>query len=242
MTEKDSLGDRMKKFEDSYRVSLPPRMPIICRIDGKAFHSYTKAFNKPSDEKIIHAMTLTAGALVSKIQGAKIAYIQSDEISILINNYETINTSAWFDNNLQKIVSVSASIATSTFNSSITHPKGMLANFDSRAFILPKEDVVNYFWWRQVDARRNSISGYAQANFSHKLLQGKSSKQQLEMLKSQGIIWEDLPTHVKQGWCVSRKQKETKPGVIRTEIVSDWNIPKFIDDRNYIEELLLRKD
>src|SRR5687767_7520825 len=105
---KDSLGDRMKTFEDSFRNYLPIRMPVIMRIDGKAFHSYTKGCKKPFDENLIDVMNETAMYLCKNIQGTQLAYVQSDEISLLLNNYQTIDTQSWFENNIQKMVSVSA--------------------------------------------------------------------------------------------------------------------------------------
>ena len=113
---KDNLGDRMKGYEDTFRYYLPKKTNLILRIDGKAFHSYTKNCKRPFDDNLMDDMNQTAIKLCEEIQGAKLAYVQSDEISILITDYDDIKTSAWFDNNLQKIVSVSASIATAEFN------------------------------------------------------------------------------------------------------------------------------
>src|SRR3954468_24438904 len=108
---KDSLGDRMKIFENAFRHSLPIRMPVIIRVDGCHFHTYTKDCIKPFDDKLIHAMNAVAKYLCENIQGTQLAYVQSDEISLLVHNYKCINTSAWFDNNIQKMVSVSAGMA-----------------------------------------------------------------------------------------------------------------------------------
>lgn len=114
--DKSSLANRMKKYEGIPRIFLTPRMPLILRIDGKAFHTYTRGFDKPWDNAIMNAMSIAAKALVEEIQGSKLAYIQSDEISVLVNDYEYFETQAWFDKNLQKVVSVSASVATAYFN------------------------------------------------------------------------------------------------------------------------------
>lgn len=140
--DKTSLGDRMKKYEGIPRIHLTPRMPLIFRLDGKAFHTYTRGFDKPVDEKIINAMTQAADKLSREIQGFKIAYIQSDEISVLVNDYENFETQAWFDKNLQKMVSVSASICTAYFNKYMwSVGVDRTALFDSRAFVVPREEA-----------------------------------------------------------------------------------------------------
>ena len=141
---KDSLGDRMKKYEGAYRISLPERMPVILRIDGKAFHTYTKGCKQPYDQSLVDVMDETAKYLCKNIMGARVAYVQSDEISILLNNYHDLNTQSWFDNTLQKMVSVSAGMASGVFTSLSPKIFGAvkLATFDSRAFIVPKEDVL----------------------------------------------------------------------------------------------------
>src|SRR5574343_592926 len=160
---KDYLGDRIKTYENSYRIKLPIRLPVIIRIDGKSFHQYTKNFKRPIDERFIHIMDETAKYCCSNIQGCQIAYVQSDEISFLLTNYKNLNTQSWFDNNLQKIVSISAGLASAFFTNfsyCVLNEKSDLFNkiaiFDSRAFVIPKEEVNNYFLWRQQDATRNS--------------------------------------------------------------------------------------
>lgn len=246
MTDKSSLGDRMKRYEMVPRIHLTPRMPMIIRLDGKAFHTYTRGFDKPWDLNMRNAMTATAKALMDEVQGAKIAYIQSDEISILVNDYEKFNTSSWFDKEVQKIVSVSASIATAHFNKymrvvfSGQRTWNKIATFDSRCFILGREEVCNYFTWRQQDAVRNSISGLAQSKFSHKQLHKKNQSQMQEMLfQEHEINWNNYDTWKKRGWCVTRKTIE-KEGTIRTIIEPDWEIPTFTQDRDYINNHLIQ--
>lgn len=117
MSTKDSLGDRMKEnYEDRTRILLPRRTNIIIRIDGKAFHSYTKGLDRPIDNGLTEDMNLTTKYLCENIQGAKFGYVQSDEISIWTTDYDDLQTDAWFDNNLQKMCSISASLATAKFN------------------------------------------------------------------------------------------------------------------------------
>src|SRR6266404_6581354 len=171
-TDKSSLGDRCKNYESISRLFLTRRMPLIIRIDGKGFSNYTKKFEKPADIRIRDAFIHATKALFEEVQGLKVSYQQSDELTLLLTNYDTLVTNSWFDNNLQKIVSVSASIVTAAFNQYMFENKfnDRLATFDSRAFVVPKEEVCNAFIWREQDATRNSISCLAQKHFPHKLL------------------------------------------------------------------------
>lgn len=111
------LSDRMKMYEKVNTSYLMRRNPIIIRLDGRAFHTFTKGMNKPFDSILMNSMQETAKALCESIQGCKLAYTQSDEISLLITDYDSTKTEAWFDYNVQKMVSLSASSATLFFNS-----------------------------------------------------------------------------------------------------------------------------
>jgi tRNA(His) guanylyltransferase len=196
---KHAIMTRMKNnYESRNQTYLTRRTPVIMRIDGKAFHTYTKGLNKPFDKGLIEDMQQTAIYLCQNIQGAKCAYTQSDEISILITDYDTLTTDAWFDYNVQKMTSISASLATAKFNQLrlnriikemdpenftdgecidyILQNKIILANFDSRVFNIPKEEVANYFLARQEDAVSNSISMLAQSLYSHNELHKKKRK------------------------------------------------------------------
>lgn len=198
----NSLGSRMKNnYEDRYRIGLTRRTPVIIRLDGKAFHTLTRGFNKPFDPGFQSAMAGTTEYLCGEIQGVKLAYMQSDEISLLLTDFDRLSTDAWFDYNLQKMVSVSASMASVVFSRRIGQIKGpeYFGFFDSRAFNLPKEEVANYFLWRQKDWIRNSVMMLAQANFSHKELHGKNQADMHEMLYSKGINWNDLNPECKNG-------------------------------------------
>lgn len=191
----DSLGDRMKAYERCYNVTLPKRSHVIIRLDGKAFHTWTRGLQKPYDEQLWHLFCETTKYLVSQMQNVKFAYFQSDEISIYMNDFNTVHTEAWFANELQKLVSVSASICTAKFNELAgSHPRFKdkpLAFFDSRAFILPEQsEVFNYFYWRFRDCMRNSILSAGQYSFSQRQLQGKNTSQIQEMLfQEHGINW-----------------------------------------------------
>ncbi|UUZ89804.1 tRNA(His) guanylyltransferase Thg1 family protein [Paenibacillus sp. P25] len=148
---KDDFGDRMKGYEHAFRHRLPRRLPVILRLDGCHFHTFTRGLNKPFDERLAAAFWETCKYLASNIMGCKIVYHQSDEISILLTDYDNLNTQSWFDNNLQKMVSVSASMAAARFNEEIRKliPGKELAVFDSRAWVMPRDEVANYFIWRQ---------------------------------------------------------------------------------------------
>lgn len=243
----DSLGDRMKGYENISRIYLTRRMPTIIRVDGKAFHSFTRGFKRPFDEILHQTMWETGIVLCKNIEGCQLAYIQSDEISLLLTDYENIKTEAWFGKNIQKMVSISASIATLAFNrefprlSSGEEPyakKYNQATFDSRVFLLPKEEVNNYFIWRQQDATRNAISSVGQANFSHKELHGVSSNQlQDKLFLEKQINFNDFETWQKRGVCIIRHDKEFD-GVIRRRWEVDMDIPIFTEDRDYVERLL----
>ena len=203
------IGNRMKiYYENVTRYKLYRRTPAIIRLDGKAFHSLTRKCKKPFDQFFQSAMQVTAVRLCEQIQNVRLAYLQSDEISLLLNDYENLDTDQWFDGNIQKMVSVSASIASVYFSQIF----GKIGLFDSRVFNLPKEEVNNYFLWRQQDATRNSIQGVAQSQFSHKELMGLNGNQLQEKLwKDKQINWNDTPTHFKRCYCIV-KGKDTKKG------------------------------
>lgn len=249
MSDKTSLGDRMKRYEEVPRTSLTPRMPMIIRVDGRAFHTYTRGFPRPWSTAIRDAMTAAAVDLLREVSGVKIAYLQSDEISLLATDYDTLSTQAWFQGVAQKVCSVTASIATAAFNNhmattSIATVDGKFAvrsgaTFDSRCFTVPREDVTNYFVWRQRDAEKNSVSMLAQSHFSHNQLQGKNGSAKQDMLmREHGINWNDLDPWKKRGWCVTRETREVEPGKVRTIVEPMWDCPIFTKDREFIEKFV----
>lgn len=192
----DSIGDRMKaNYENRYRLSLTRRTPVIIRLDGRAFHTLTRGFTKPFDGAFSHSMDTVATALCVEIQGAKCAYVQSDEISILLTDFDTLTTEAWFDYNIQKMTSITSGIA----SAAMTEYIGKRAVFDSRTFNIPVEEVCNYFIWRQLDWIRNSVQMLAQAHFSQKQLHKKNQWDMHDMLHGIGINWADLPERYKNG-------------------------------------------
>jgi len=209
-----SLGDRMKDYERVPQTRLARRLPVIMRLDGKAFHSLTKGMDRPFDERLIRCMWETARYLCSEVQGCRLAYVQSDEISLLLTDWDHFDTESWFDYKVQKLVSVSAALATAAFNRAFqkefegTPFAGRIAVFDSRAANYPRHEVVNYFVWRERDWIRNSLQMLAQANFSHKELQGKNTGMMRRMLMDKGIMWDDLPTYLRYGACILRQPVE----------------------------------
>lgn len=268
--DKTTLGDRMKKnYENVTRYHLTRRMPVIIRIDGKAFHTFTKGMDKPFDPVLSRTMQDAMKYLCQNVQGCVLGYTQSDEISLLLTDYAELDTDAWFGNNLQKMCSVAASMATIAFSNSfkenicdclVSLPKDdekqyarvydiyvsklFSAMFDARCFNIPKEEVCNYFIWRQQDATRNSIQSVGQANFSQKELHGKGCNTIQDMLfKSKGINWNDIPTMFKRGSCCVKNSvphEDIHPA--NSEPTLHWyidlEIPIFSEQREYIERVL----
>jgi tRNA(His) 5'-end guanylyltransferase len=255
----DNLGTRMKEFYEAIpKTKLMRRTPVAIRLDGKAFHTFTKGFKKPFDEILIQTMQDTMKYLCSHIQGCVLGYTQSDEITLILVDYQTLETDAWFDYEVQKMCSVSASMATMAFNkyfsANITLKQDKCDNeylwalrkaemcgamFDARVFNIPKEEVTNLIYWRQLDAARNSIQMVGQANFSQKQLHKKSCSMIQEMLhEEKGINWNDFPTHQKRGSCCIRTQVDSK-----STWVVDLEIPMFSGkNREYIERLIHYED
>lgn len=279
----DDLGCRMKTFyEQIPKTKLMRRCPVAIRIDGRAFHTFTRGFQKPFDEVLIKSMQETMKYLCENIQGCVLGYTQSNEITLILVDYKKLTSSAWFDYEVQKICSIAASMATMAFNNIFSKyvnefdlelayndngidteenrklweiykkaiNKG--AMFIARCFNIPKEEVTNLVYWRQLDASRNSIQMVGQANFSHKELQNKSCNDIQDMLMTQkGINWNDLPTYQKRGsCCVRNKIVIESDGVVETiqlrdtsksenEWVIDTEIPIFKGEgREYIDRLV----
>lgn len=212
----DSLGDRMKGYENVPRHHLIRRTPVVLRLDGKAFHTLTRGMDKPFDGRLTSCMWGAATEVCKQVQGAQFAYVQSDEISVLVTDYATLSTDAWFDYGVQKMVSVAASFCTAAFLGSFRElfpDRGhQLPVFDCRAFNLPREEVNNYFVWRQQDAVRNSIQMLGRAHFSHKELHLVNCKQiQDKLFLEKGINWNALPGHQKRGGVIARQDVPVQP-------------------------------
>lgn len=224
----DALGDRIKRYEAAANYKLTPKSSLIIRVDGKAFHTWTKPFDRPFDHRIIEAMIAAAERTASEMTGFKLAYIQSDEATFLLRDTDSYGTQGWFDYELNKLVSVSASMFTAYFNDKLEHPLGKPAMFDSRAFIVPEEDAPNVFVWRQQDWARNSLMMYAREYFSHRALLGKSTADVHEMLHEQGLNWAELSDVLKNGTFIYRK------GALElSHDVRDYNgIKRYLDGGN----------
>ncbi len=259
----DNLGNRMKhNYEEVYKYRLTRRTPVIIRLDGKAFHTFTRGFKKPFDEVFMKTMQDTMKYLCENIQGCVLGYTQSDEITLVLVDYKKLNSDAWFDYEVQKMCSIAASMATLVFNKSFCEYADNFVNnltlkeyeeqelyaetlktrmyfgamFDARCFNIPKEEVTNCIYWRQQDATRNSIQMVAQANFPHKKLQNKNCKELQEMLFTEkGINWNDLPIVQKRGCCCIK--------VDGCGWCIDPSIPIFVNEgREYIERLIKEEE
>ena len=259
---RSEFDKRMKKYEYVSRTYLTTRTPVIIRIDGKCFHSFTRGFKKPFDEILSGTMQETMKYLCENIQGCVLGYTQSDEITLILVDYKDIDTCAWFDYNIQKCASVAASMATMAFNRTFSLKVSFFkdnilelpkyietlkraaekgAMFDARIFNIPKEEVCNNILWRQQDATRNSIQMVGHANFSDKQMHGKNTSQIHDMLMlEKGINWNDFPTRYKRGSCCIRKVNESTG---RSEWVIDNEIPIFKGEgRKYIDNLVFVGD
>ena len=268
----DELGKRMKEYYESIpKTKLMRRIPIAIRVDAKAFHTFTRGFQKPFDKVLIKSMQETMKYLCENIQNCVLGYTESDEITLILVDYKNLDSSAWFNYEVQKMCSIAASMVTMAFNKffaeNVKHwasisgremfealtleqrtayehtlnnavEKG--AMFDARCFNIPKEEVTNLIYWRQLDATRNSIQMVGQANFSHKELQNKSCNEIKDMLMTEkDINWNDLPTYQKRGSCCIKEEYYIDSTTVRTRWVIDEEIPIFKgEDREYIEKLI----
>jgi len=204
------IGDRMRtNYESCARHKLARRTPVIIRVDGRAFHSYAKGMRRPFDQGLIDAMLMAAMAVGKDAQGFKAGYIQSDEASFFLTDYDTLQTDAWFGYIQSKVETISASVMTAAFNGAMGN--GKAAHFDARSFNVPREEVVNYFLWRAKDWERNSVSMYCRAYFSTKQMHGQGRADQHEMLHGIGKNWTtDLSSQLQNGtWIFADETRRT---------------------------------
>ena len=271
---KGNIGDRMKQYENCYRIYLPRRSAVVVRVDGRSFHTFTKGFARPYDKLFASCMWETARKLCENVSGCKFGYTQSDEITLVLTDYENINTEPWFGNNLQKIVSITASMATYFFNEAFRrevyreavnnknwgsdnetpHMKALssyFAFFDARAFIVPREEVSNCIYWRQLDCVRNSIQLAGQAYFSHKQLQNKNCDQIQEMLwQEHEVNWSKYPTWFKNGVAIYKQPREiyhknedgTQSFVVRDKWTIDLEMPMVSQNPDFINKWVIFKE
>ena len=216
---KDELGRRMKQYyEDAFRLMLPRCTYVIVRIDGRAFHTYTAGLQRPYSRTLADALDQAALHLCREMIGCCFAYGQSDEYSFLLND-----SPLWFDGNVQKIASVSASVFTAAFRTE------KIATFDARVFIIPRRsEVAKYFLWRQLDASANSLNMLASAHYSHAELLGKSNEGKHELLHAKGINWAKQSPDFKRGRIIRK--------------TADWEvdleIPIFNREPSYLDGLI----
>lgn len=281
--DRSDLASRMKSFyEEVSKTRLLRRIPTVIRIDGRVFHTFTKGFVQPFDDVLIDSMHETMKYLCENIQGCVLGYTQSDEITLILTDYKELTSDAWFNYEVQKVCSIVASMATMTFNKafaknvknfdlktayngdteenkrlSIIYNKAVEkgAMFDARFFNIPREEVTNLIYWRQLDASRNSVNMVGRAYFSHKELLNKSCSQIQDLLMTKGINWNNYPTYQKRGACcvkrevVSNKESDIPyplkvmlpQTIVKTskEWIVDDDIPIFKGNgRQYIEELI----
>ena len=269
------LAKRMKDYEMRDRYFLQKRIPVAIRVDMRAGHTFTRGFKRPFDDIFMKSMQETAKYMCENMGNAKFAYVQSDEITIILVDYDTLETDCWFNYRTDKLCSISASMATMAFNKFFyknveeysesvaalqdfdiekkylekldkATEKGAI--FDARVFNIPKEEVTNLIYWRQLDATRNSIQMVGQANFSHKQLQHKSCNDiQNMLLTEKDINWNNFPTTMKRGSCCIKNRGVCEPygntvlapGLPIGEWFIDNEIPIFKDEgREYIEQLI----
>ena len=279
------LANRMKEYEKRNQYYLQKRTPVAIRVDGRSFHTFTKGFKRPFDEVLMKSMQETAKYMCENMGNAKFAYVQSDEITIILVDYDTLETDCWFNYRTDKLCSISASMATMAFNKFFaknvdewgrktftdwdeggtndpevanspewelmqTYSRALAkgAMFDARCFNIPKEEVTNLVYWRQLDAARNSVQMVGQANFSHKELQNKSCNMIQDMLHEQkGINWNDFPVDCKRGAAVIKKKIGTNiaaacgiaGATYENRWVIDRNMPMLKgEDRKYLDDLV----
>lgn len=227
---KDDLGRRMKRdYEDALRLFLPRRAYTIVRIDGRAFHTFTSDLERPYCRPLADALDQAALDLCREVIGCSFAYGQSDEYSFLLSDVEAEDAPLWFDGNVQKIVSVSASVFTGAFQRRFASAKPPA--FDARVMVIAqRREVARYFLWRQLDASANSLNMLASAHYSHAELLEKTTAEKHEMLHAKGVNWAKQPADFKRGRVVRR--------VAGGSWEVDADIPIFNREPAYLEALI----
>lgn len=207
-----SLGDRIKEYEASTDQKIMSRLPVVVRLDGRSFSKFCKGMKKPFDEDMSQAMINTAKYLVRETQ-AKIAYTQSDEITLILHDENMKKHNLMFNGRVQKVCSIFSSLASTYFLTEVMRrwpekiKNGRFPTFDCRAFAVPsKSEAYNALLWREHDATKNSVSMFAQAYFKHAELHKKSTKEKKQMLLDIGVNWDEAPTSHKRGTYVQKKR------------------------------------
>lgn len=216
-------GDFFKSKEEETGSVLKPKGYFVIRLDGKAFHTFTGKLKKPFDSSLSEAMITTTKALCSHVQNIKIAYTQSDEISLILSDLDEEKTQLWFEGKVQKMVSVAASVATATFNRSFRHPEGVLAFFDARVFRLETlEEVYEYLNWRRKDAYKNAVTLISLKHFSHKQIDKCHTDKKIEMIESKGDSVNNYHQGLLLGFIIEKEMRKlpfTNRKTQKTELV-----------------------
>lgn len=236
----ESLAERMKAYEVPYNYVITKRLPVIVRIDGIGFSSYTSGCAKPFDASFSDVMLDVTKVLVNHVQGCVLGYTQSDEASFLLHGYKRFSSQPWRSNKVQKIVSEFASVAGAHFTQ-MSHriwKPGSLdgirpATFDARVFVLPEAEVNNYFLSRQQSGIGNSIQMLTRSLYSHKEVENNNCDSMQEMCEAKGIQWEDTDLRFQRGATIRRV-----PELMNT-VVRDVKIPLFNENPAYVESLLV---
>ena len=206
----DELGDRCKAMEmaEAGRKAMKG-IPLLARLDGRAFHTYTRGLKRPYDEGMSKTMQETTKALVEDMHAA-VGYTQSDEITLAWFVAADTLSRYPFDGRFQKLTSVLAGLASTQFTliaqQLLPEKNGLLPHFDCRVWQVPSfAEAVEVFMWREADAVKNSITMAASAYYSHKELHGVGSKDKHQMLFEKGVNWNHYPAFFKRGVYFQRR-------------------------------------
>jgi tRNA(His) 5'-end guanylyltransferase len=238
----DDLGDRMKSYEavTTSRKAFKGQ-PLIVRLDGKSFHTFTKGLKRPYDTRLSALMVETMKALVDRM-GSIVGYTQSDEITLVFYEDSFSSADYPFNGRIQKMESLCASYATAYFNKQLEfhlpEKADQLPIFDARAFVVPNlVEAYNCVLWRQQDATKNAISMAAQSMFSHKELQHKSGPEMQEMLFKVGINFNDYPYFFKRGTFARRVREERMLTEDQLAKIPEKHRPTGPVERSFIDQL-----
>lgn len=242
----ENLGDRMKGYEKVFDRELPPRQPVIVRLDGNSFHEFTASrFEFPFDAKFKNCMNEAAIATMKYCNGSMIAYVQSDEISVLLRNDLNPDMGQFLNGRIQKICSLVASACAVRFSKEVSKLTGKdeEVQFDCRCFVMPANDVVNYYEWRQQDTIKNAINsiiywklrGEMGAKAAQRKLDGIPTDSKQEILEREyGIKIDDYPSYYIRGSCIYKVEK-TMP-------IEEVAPPEIIDKYNKHGEMVTRHE
>lgn len=262
-----TIDERMKEYEKVARTNLVRRCPVIIRIDGCHFRTFTRGFDKPYDLAMSYAMEETTKYLCANIQNCVLGFTQSDEITLVLidtNSKKPDGASPWFDNQVEKMCSVAASMATLAFNRAFaeastdfygertdwrtekardlyrSHKDAVEhgAIFDARCFNIPETDVINNLVWRQHDGIKNAISGLARAHFSDKELRNKNSGTKLAMLEQKDVYFDKMPIHFQRGALIVKEVYLGPNDALRSRWITLPETPMFKDSREMLAMIL----